>query len=98
MPTSQLAGSRTHRSRNVRDVTGRRYEELHAEQKAKEDAEHVDIAAVRRAALTEGHAQGFAAGLDAGLDAATEALLSLSEKDLLAKRAEYIAEYGGGDA
>ena len=74
--TSPLAGNRTHRTRNPRDVTGAQYQRLHAEQKAKEDAANLDIAAVRRAALTEGHAQGYEAGFTAGWDALAEHLVS----------------------
>jgi hypothetical protein len=67
--TSPLAGNRTHRTRNPRDITGREYQRLHAEEDAKKAAENLDIAAVRRAALTEGHAQGYEAGFVAGWDA-----------------------------
>jgi flagellar biosynthesis/type III secretory pathway protein FliH len=94
--TSSLAGDRNRRSRNPRDLTGREYQRLHAQEAAKREAaaENVNIHAVKRDAFTSGHAAGYEAGVEAGLDAATEALLSLSEKDLLAKRAAYIAEFG----
>jgi hypothetical protein len=68
MPTTSLAGDRSRRARNPKDVTGTRYAQQHAELKAKEDAENIDVAAIRHAAYTSGHAAGYEAGFTAGWD------------------------------
>lgn len=77
MPTGQLAGDRSRRARPPSDVTGREYQRLHAAQKAREDAETIDIAAIKRRAFEDGHSAGWDAAIgwviekmtDVGLDA-----------------------------
>jgi len=58
------------------------------------DATDADIDAVRQQATSKGFSLGYTAGIEAGLDIAVEALLSLSEEDLVAKRREFIQEFG----
>jgi uncharacterized MAPEG superfamily protein len=65
MPTSSLAGDRSHRARNPRDITGRRYAEQQREQEARQRAEEagpVSVAAIRQEAVKRPHAEAFEAG------------------------------------
>jgi hypothetical protein len=97
--TSPRQGDRSRASRvSPRNITGRTYADQHADAQARKAAEAqvLEIPRIKHDAFTKGHAAGYKAGLLDGQDVAVEALLSLSEEELLAKRAEYIAEFGKG--
>jgi uncharacterized protein related to proFAR isomerase len=75
--TSPRMGDRARASRvSPRNITGRRYAELHAEQEAKRAAASIDISEIQLRAREEGFSQGFDAAIawvttrmiDAGLD------------------------------
>lgn len=76
MPTSSLAGDRSRRARNPRDITGRRYAELQAEADARKSAATADIREVQRRSREAGYSDGWDAAIgwviermtDAGLD------------------------------
>lgn len=85
---------------NPADLTGMRQRQLIAKAEADKAAREMtadELAKIRHDSYTSGHATGYELGVEAGLDAATEALLSLPEEALLAKRAEFQAEFGGDD-
>lgn len=75
MPTTSLAGDRSRRVRNPRDVTGARFAELQHEKSAREAAADIDIPEALRAAQARGHADGYAKGLDDGWDTCIRALV-----------------------
>ena len=82
MPTTPLAGDRSRRARSPRDITGRRYEELHREQQeAKGDLANIDVTSIRHMAYTSGHAAGFEAGFVAGWDALADHLVEIGVLD-----------------
>lgn len=62
--TTPLAGDRSRRARNPRDITGRRYAEQQAEQAARTKAAETDFLKV-----------GFDTGFDFGFDAGVQAVL-----------------------
>jgi hypothetical protein len=65
-------------------------QKLAREAQAKAAAKQIDVNDVRSAAF----AKGYESGVTAGLDAAARALLSLPEDELLARRREFLAEFG----
>lgn len=93
MPTSQLAGNRARRGRNVRDVTGREYARQHAEQEAKQAAAAVDPAEVRRLA----YAAGADAGWDNGWHAALDGVLAMYRAAGIEAVQELMAELDAPD-
>jgi hypothetical protein len=69
--TSPRAGDRSHRgSRSPRDLTGKEYQRLHAENDAKKAAANLDINAIKRAEFGRGHEAGFDKGAESGWDTA----------------------------
>ena len=68
MPTTSLAGDRSRRARNPRDITGRRYAEQQAEQAAKlksGQAGPVAVADIPREEYKRGWSDGYDAGVAA---------------------------------
>lgn len=64
--TSPRAGDRSHRqNRNPRDLTGKAYHRLHAENDARKAAASLDINEVREAAWEAGFSTGYDAGVQA---------------------------------
>jgi hypothetical protein len=67
--TTPRQGDRSHRnSRGPRDLTGREYQRLHAEndaRKAAEQAGSIDIEAIKQAEFLRGWDEGFDAGVAA---------------------------------
>jgi hypothetical protein len=63
MSTTSLAGDRSRRARSPRDITGREYARLHAEQEAKRAAATVDIHEVQRLAREAGFSDGWDAAI-----------------------------------
>jgi len=63
MPTTSLAGDRSRRARNPRDITGREYARQHAD--AKREAGKIDLTAVRKAEYMRGWSDGYDAGVAA---------------------------------
>jgi hypothetical protein len=83
--TTPRMGDRSRASRvSPRNITGRTYAQQHAEQEAKQAAEHVDLAAVRRA--------GFLAGFDAGSESLIDWLWSMYRAEGLSAVGEFLAE------
>jgi len=74
MPNTALAGDRNRRARNPRDLTGRKYVRLAAEQQEKQEAADLDVAEIRRQALAQGIDAGYDAGFTAGWEAALQQL------------------------
>lgn len=81
MPTTPLAGNRARRARNPRDITGREYARLHAEQAAKEAAANISIGEIRKAARQAGFDAGWEAGFDAGWNALAAYLVEIGVLD-----------------
>lgn len=69
MPTTSLAGDRSRRVRNPRDVTGARYAQLHAEKAARETAASIDISEIRKTEFQRGFDAAWETAFKAGWDA-----------------------------
>lgn len=67
--TTPRQGDRSRASRvSPRNITGRKYAELHAEKAARDAAKDTDIAEVRRTEYLRGHDEGFVRGFTVGWD------------------------------
>jgi hypothetical protein len=88
MPTNQLNGNRARRGRSVRDVTGRAYTRLAAEQEAKQAAAAVDPGEVRRRAFDD----GFQVGHDIGWASLATSLHNLFKAEGIGAVQEFLTE------
>jgi hypothetical protein len=86
MPTTALAGDRSRRTRNPRDITGIRYTDQLRAKQARDAAASIDIGEVRRQAYTDGLRAGVESGFTSGWTALGELLIEsgvISEERLL---------------
>jgi hypothetical protein len=84
MPTTSLAGDRSRRSRNPRDITGTRYAQQHAEQDAKRAVASVHIDTIRAAEFQRGFDTAWEKAFEAGWNALGELLI---EEDAITREA-----------
>jgi hypothetical protein len=93
--TSPRAGDRSRRqNRNPRDLTGKAYQRLHAEQDAKRAAASIDINDVRRAAWQEGYDYGHGCGIESF----TKALREMYKAEGIQAVQEFLDELDADEA
>lgn len=87
--TSPRTGDRSRASRvSPRNITGRRYAELHAEKAAREAARSVDIETIKRVEFEK----GFNAGHESGWESLTTALHGLYRSEGIGAVQEFLDE------
>lgn len=94
MPTTALAGDRSRRARNPRDITGTRYTDQLAAKAARDAAKNVDLDELRR----QTRAEGFDAGHETGYAAFGRALHAMYQAEGIEAVQELLDELDAAEA